>query len=196
MSYVPMLRARRWPRGLGDALVDSYADPLDLSSRTGADGGFDANMAAIVDFFNAATPGTNTSAAAIKDQFAKWYAGLNLSWWNVTLDQDATYATARNYRDSYNTAIDPAAAAWVQNTGLTSEQQYNEDAKARLADGSYATPPAAPLSLGWQIAIGVVVGGSILLFAYGTGKSLPGALLDGGKKAHAPNRRAQRRARS
>lgn len=181
------------PSAVGDALVDSYAIP-GLSTRTGEGGGFDANMAAIVDYFNAQEPKTD-AAGAIKNDFAKWYAGLGFMDRNWYMDD--TYAKARNYRDSYNVANattpqEAAAVVQFQKTGITSEQQYNEDAKARLTSGAYATAPKPPIPLGWQIAIGVVIGGSILLFAYGSGKALPGAVLGGGRK-HAANGRSRRR---
>jgi len=187
---------RMQPSGLGVLGGPNVLGEV-FTSRTGPGAEFDANMAAIVNYFNAATPKTG-AAAKVKDDFAKWYA--DLSYLDTHWRTDDTYVKARNYRDDFNhanatTAAETAAVDRVIKTGVTTEQTWGEPPKARTTSGRYATESEPTVPTYWKIALAVVAGGAVLLFAYGAASALPGAIL-GRKKAHAPNARSRRRTRN
>lgn len=167
------------------------------SSRLGVLGGpsalssdFDDNMAAIVDYMNKTTPKTS-AAAKIKDEFAKWHNGI--SFWD---DNDVTYDTARNYRNSFNlanstTATERQQVEAVIKTGVTTEEAAGEAARARTTSGQYAIAET-PLVPTWKWAvIGVVAVGG--LYALGKVTTLAQIFSGKGRKpAHAPNRRRRK----
>jgi len=192
---------RRLRQGLGILGGPSSIGDL-FPSRTGAQDDFDANMAAIVDYFNS-TEAKTIQAAQIKDEWAKWNNGLTFldTHWNTGV----TYNTARNYRDSFEKAnattdAEKQAVAMVQKTGITTEQTWGDPAVALTSSGQRAIPPDKP----WPSWLKWTVGGAIGVgMLYALGKVTTLAEIFVGKRgsappesAHIPNRtRRRRRAR-
>jgi hypothetical protein len=147
---------------------------------TGSPSDLEANMAALVVYFNRTEPHT-PAAAKVKNDFAGWNS--NLGWWAMNMDSNVTWNQARNFKLQFDraNAITPAQQALVEQvaaTGMTSEQMQGLPDQAKTSTGLYAAPstkpPLIPAEYKWAVAV-VVVGG-VLIFSYGLSASLPAAV--------------------
>ena len=132
--------AKEMRRHGGPAVGSSFLDNL-----TGfASSDFDANMAAIVEYFNREKP-ANDAARKIKDEFATWNAGLG--WWEKTdLKRDETLTKARNFVTRYRAAADvkylsPEKVEERQTYGVSLEKAQGKPEKAKTSSGMLAEPP-------------------------------------------------------
>jgi hypothetical protein len=156
-----------------------------LDSRTGSQSEFDANMAALIDYFNR-TPVKTPAASKDKDDFANWNA--NLGWYAKNVDTSTTWDQARNFRkkfDQDNATSDAELknVLQVQQTGITSEGMFNEPEHAKTSSGMYVTPPPdteppkTPLiPAEYKVYAAVAIVGSILIFSYGFAGAIPTAI--------------------
>jgi hypothetical protein len=156
---------------------------------------FDANMAALIQYFNS-TPIKTTAAAKVKDDFANWNA--NLGWYAKNVDTSTTWDQARNFRKKFDQAnatsdAELKNALQVQQTGMTSEGMFKETEHAQTSSGMYVTPPPdteppkTPLiPPEYRVYAAVAIVGSILIFSYGFAGAIPAGIAawaTGRKKA-------------